>query len=141
MGDAAAVSLCVAAVRRRRSSKNATTPITNSAANVPPTAPAITAVSAPVDDDDAGAETDWLAVVVLVMVDGVVVLVGVEAGDVPSIVVVLSAVVGGRLLHEHRAGTVEQFCKWLSGRQNKIQNLTMNVCERSLCKCGQERKH
>ena len=148
--------MCAVAVRRRRSSKNATTPITNRAASVPPTAPAVTAMSGPVDDDDAGAETDWVAVVVLVMVDGVVVLVGVEVVDMPSIdilvgvvvpppavvvvvlvvvvlavvvvaptaavvivvvvelamdLVMLSAVVGGRLLHKHCGGTVEQFCK------------------------------
>ena len=143
-------------------------------------------MSGPVDDDDAGAETDWVAVVVLVMVDGVVVLVGVEVVDMPSIdilvgvvvpppavvvvvlvvvvlavvvvaptaavvivvvvelamdVVVLSAVVGGRLLHKHCGGTVEQFCKGMSGAGEQIQILTMNVCERSLCKCGQKTKH
>ena len=51
------------------------------------------------------------AVVVVVLI---VIIVGLAMD-----VVVLSAVVGGRLLHEHCGGTVEQFCKWLSGRQNK----------------------
>ena len=100
-----------------------------------------------------GAEIDSPAVVV----DDVVALVGVEAElvDMLSInvaigldavvdavaVAVLSAVVGGRLVQEHFVGTVEQFCKWLSGAGEQIKNLTMSVCERELCKCGEERKH
>lgn len=99
------VSLRAAAERRRRSSKNATMPI-SSATNVP-TAPAIAATSGPVDGV-AGVATVFVGggVVVLVVIIALAVVVG------PAIdVIVLNAVVGGRLSQTQLLGTVAQFCK------------------------------